>query len=559
MSASLRSASRANWVLAGIILGAVLPGTLGVAPADLAPGSSVTNAPISRRGGTLRLALPSDVASLDPALAFDTISAPFLLLLYEGLVEYDDGLNLLPCLAKDWTVSGDQRTYTFHLRPGVRFSNGREVAASDFVFSLQRVLDPKTCALTESYFESIAGAKDFRAGKAPNVRGLRAPRNDTLEIELEEPDLSFLYILTLPGAYVVPREAVERYGKSFASNPVGTGPYALKEWRRGVKMRFERNPLYRRADRQNLDAVEVMVGGDAALHLMMFERGELDIADITESPGVPVPDFIRIQRNARLRNQIERIQAAFTWWLFLNTEMEPFDNPKVRQAISHAIDKDKLQRLFHGMVAKANGVLPPPIPGFNPKLAGYAYDPIRARQLLAESGHGDGFDCKLWYEAANVFIGPMASAVQYDLAQVGIKAQLNPVALAPLLESIQRRRTAQCGIMGWSQDYPDPSDFLDVNFNGNRITDEGCQNLSFYNSPAVNKLLAEASRCDDRARRLGIYQAAEQIVVQDAPVVPLCYPYIYALRQPWLRGLQLHPVWYFRFERMWMQPPEILR
>jgi ABC-type transport system substrate-binding protein len=559
MSASMRSASRAIWVLAGILLGGVLPGALGVAAADSSQSPSVTNAPIPTRGGTLRLALPSDVASLDPALAFDTVSAPFLLLLYEGLVEYDDGLNLLPCLAKDWTVSADQRTYTFHLRPGVRFSNGREVEASDFVFSLQRVLDPKTCALTESYFEGIAGAKDFQAGKARNVRGLRAPRGDTLEIQLEQPDLSFLYTLTLPGAYVVPREAVERYGKSFTSHPVGTGPYVLNDWRRGVKMRFERNPLYRRADRQHLDAVEVMVGGDDTLHLMMFERGELDIADIAENPGVPVPDFIRVERSARLRNQIERIQAAFTWWLFLNTEMEPFDNPKVRQAVSHAINKDKLVRLFHGMVARANGVLPPPIPGFNSKLTGYAFDPIRARQLLEESGHAGGFACKLWYEAGNVFIGPMASAIQFDLAQVGITAQLNPVAMAPLLESIQRRRTAQCGIMGWSQDYPDPSDFLDVNFNGNRITDEGCQNLPFYNSPQVNKLLAEATRCDDPARRLRIYQAAEQIVVDDAAVVPLCYPYIYALRQPWLHGLHLHPVWYFRFERMWMQPPEILR
>ncbi len=296
------------------------------------------------------------------------------------------------------------------------------------------------------------------------------------------------------------------------------------------------------------------VGGDDTLHLMMFERGELDIADVTENPGIPVPDFIRIERSARLRNQVERIQAAFTVWLVLNTEMEPFDNPKVRQAISHAINKDKLQRLFHGMVTKANGVLPPPMPGFNPRLTGYPYDPIRARQLLADSGHGEGFACKLWYETGNALIGPMASSIQFDLAQVGIKAQLNPVSLAPLLDSMERRKTVQCGITGWSQDYPDPSDFLDVHFNGNRITEEGCQNLSFYNNPQVNKLLAEASRCDDPARRLRIYQAAEQIVVEDAAVVPLYYPCIYALRQPWLHGVHLHPVLYFRFERMWIDP-----
>ena len=165
------------------------------------------------------------------------------MLLYQGLVEYGDGVNLVPCLAKDWTLSADQRTYTFHLRPGVRFSNGREVVASDFVFTLERNLDPKTAALTESFFEGIAGARDFQAGKTPHVRGLRAPRSDTLQIELEQPYPSFLYILTLPGALVVPREAVERSGSSFASHPVGTGPYMLTQWRRGVKMRFESHPF----------------------------------------------------------------------------------------------------------------------------------------------------------------------------------------------------------------------------------------------------------------------------------------------------------------------------
>ena len=115
-----------------------------------------------------------------------------------------------------------------------------------------------------------------------------------------------------------------------------------------------------------------------------------------------------------------------------------------------------------------------------------------------------------------------------------------------------RRKTVQCSLSGWSQDYPDPSDFLDTLFNGNRITDEGCQNVSFYNNPQVNKLLAEAATCKDPEQRLRLYQAAEQAIVDDAPVVPLYQPYPYALRQPWLHGVHLHPVLYFRFERMWI-------
>ena len=131
----------------------------------IAADLTATNALVPKRGGTLRLALPADVSSLDPARAFDAVSELFLMIQFQGLVEYDNGVKLLPCLAKDWNISTDRRTYTFHLRPGIRFSNGREVVAADFVYSLERNLDPQTAAPTESYFEEIAGAKDFRAGK----------------------------------------------------------------------------------------------------------------------------------------------------------------------------------------------------------------------------------------------------------------------------------------------------------------------------------------------------------------------------------------------------------
>jgi ABC-type transport system substrate-binding protein len=548
MNDSMRSPFQA---ILGILLSFLLL-VASAAAADYSSTPSPTNAPIPKRGGTLRLALPTDVSSLDPALAFDTISEPFIMLLYQGLVEYDDGLKLLPGLATDWNLSTDRRTYTFHLRPGVRFSNGREVVASDFVFTLERNLDPKTAGLTEGYFEEIVGAKDFRAGKTPHVRGIQAPQSDTLVIELEAPDPTFLYILTLPGALVVPREAVEKFGASFASHPVGTGPYMLTQWRRGVKMRFERNPFFSRADRQYLDAIEVMEGGDSALHLMMFERGEIDIADITQEPGIPIPDFVRIQRSPRWHGMIESISAASSWFLALNTEMAPFDQLKVRQAMNYAIDKDKVVQLLHGTVVAARGVLPPPMPGFNPNLTSYPYDPPKARQLLAESGHADGFSCKLWFEAGNPLMVPAASAIQFDLAQVGIKAQLNPVTLPAFLDTSERRKAMQCGLTGWSQDYPDPSDFLNTLFNGTLITEEGCQNISFYNNPKVNALLDKGATWKDPEQRLGIYQAAEQMIVSDAPLVPLFYQRVFALRQPWLHGVHLHPVFYFRFERMWL-------
>jgi len=513
--------------------------TLTGSAAELPQTSSQTNLAIPKRGGTLRIALPSDISSFDPALAFDTISMPFLMLVYQGLVEYDDSVKLLPGLAKDWTISPDQRTYTFHLRPGIKFSNGREVIASDFVYTLERTLNPKLAALTETYFEDIAGAKDYRAGKTPHVSGLRAPHDDTLEIELTAPDPSFIFILTLPGALVVPREAVEKFGQAFAAHPIGTGPYRLTEWRRGVKMRFERNGFSTQTNRQHLDAIDVSEGGDNTLHLMMFERGELDIANITANPGIPVSDFIRIEHTPRWQGLIESMSAASSFFLVLNMEMPPFDQLKVRQAMNYAIDKDKIVRLLHHTVTPANSLLPPPIPGFNPGLNFY-------------SGHADGITLNLWFTQDSTTSDSTASAIQYDLQQVGIKAQLNPVTFPAFLDSTERRKTAQCSISGWSQDYPDPSDFLDTIFNGNRITDEGCQNVAFYNNPQVNSLLAAAAICQEPARRIQLYKAAEQTMLADAPIVPLYYEKVFALRQPWLHGVQLHPVLYFRFERMWL-------
>ena len=350
----------------------------------------------------------------------------------------------------------------------------------------------------------------------------------------------------------MPREAVEKFGQAFAAHPIGTGPYRLTEWRRGVKMRFERNGFSTQTNRQHLDAIDVSEGGDNTLHLMMFERGELDIANITANPGIPVSDFIRIEHTPRWQGLIESMSAASSFFLVLNMEMPPFDQLKVRQAMNYAIDKDKIVRLLHHTVTPANSLLPPPIPGFNPGLNFYSYNPAKAKQLLAESGHADGITLNLWFTQDSTTSDSTASAIQYDLQQVGIKAQLNPVTFPAFLDSTERRKTAQCSISGWSQDYPDPSDFLDTIFNGNRITDEGCQNVAFYNNPQVNSLLAAAAICQEPARRIQLYKAAEQTMLADAPIVPLYYEKVFALRQPWLHGVQLHPVLYFRFERMWL-------
>jgi oligopeptide transport system substrate-binding protein len=502
-------------------------------------------------GGTLRLALPTDVRSLDPAIAYEAESWPFVRLVYHGLIDYDEGLNLVPWQAKDWSISEDGRIYTFHLLSGIRFSNGREVQADDYCFTLERVLNPKTKSPGDGFYRGILGAKEYQEGKAPHVRGLQAPRPDTLVIELEKPDLSFRYMMAMPFAFVVPREAVELHGDDFPQHPVGTGPYLLQEWRRGARLRFVRNPVYSGRENSYLNVIEAMIGGDETLHLMMFERGELDIACITPA-GVPIPDFTRIMRTPRLRDGLERMPHSGTWYISLNTEIPPFDNVKVRRAMNFATNKQRLIRLLNNRGIPARGVLPPPMPGFNPQLKGYDYDPAKARQLLAEAGYASGFSTAIWFEN-DLTSSRLAAAIKQDWSEAGVSVDLKPAALALYLEAVKRRKNAPCALGPWLQDYPDPSNFLDVLFHGGRIVDVNCNNRAFYNNSKVNELLDRAASCGNVQQRLELYQEAEAIIVDEAPWVFLFHPFLLRLTQPWLRGPKLHPIWPSRFERMWLE------
>jgi oligopeptide transport system substrate-binding protein len=522
-------------------------GTAGI-PAGVG-GTGIEGRP--RSGGALHLALESDVQSLDPALTYDTVSGPVAGLLYHGLVDYDDGTQLVPWQADGWSLSANRRVYTFHLRPGVKFTNGRLVTAADYVYTLKRILDPKTKSPGEGFYRSILGARTFETNQALPPAGLRAPLPGTFEVELEAPDLSFIYAMAMPFAFVVARETAERYGEDFSQHPDGTGPYTLKEWSRGRRIRFERKPDAARNDPAWLDSIDFMIGGDSTTHLMMFERGELGISDVGVN-GIPIPDFRRVLRTPALRRGVEALSMNAIRYLAMNTEIPPFDDVRVRQAMSYAVNKQRLVGLINGRGLPATGVLPPLLPGYNPKLKGYEYNPVKARELLREAGHPEGFSSELWLQD-NLAERRMAEAIQQDLAEVGINLRLKTVAGSIFTEGIERRKVAPCNLDGWYEDYPDPGDFLDVLLNGNRITEVNCNNHAFYNNAAVNKLLQEAARCPDPERRFHLYQEAEAKVVGDAPWVFLFYPYLHILHQPWLRGCALHAVWEFRYERMWMQ------
>lgn len=501
----------------------------------------------------LRIAVPSDPRSLDPAIAYDVVTWPLVRTLFHGLIDYDDDLNLVPWHARSWTISEDGRTIIFKLRQDIRFSNGRAITSEDFAYSLERILDPATKSPGQGFYRNIAGARAFQDGSSERVAGLRTPDPETLEIELAHPDLPFLYCIAMPFAYAVPREEVERHGDRFGRYPVGAGPFTLARWQRGTGLTLEKNPGYYRVDEVRLDAIELMVGGDETLHMMMFERGELDIASVT-STGIPDADFIRVMNDPVLSKRVAHQALNAIQYLSMNTELPPFDRVNVRRAVNHAIDRERIVRLISGRGILARGVLPPGMPGFDEQLAGYDYDPAKARNLLADAGYPEGFSTELMITSQSGIDAKIGQAVQQDLAEVGIAVEIRPVTGPTRIEATGRRGTVPFSTFGWYQDYPDPSNFLDVLLNGNRITEVNSTNVAFYDNERVNTLLDEAATSTDRDHRLALYREAERLVVEDAPWVFLYYPQMYLLRQPWLKGLELNPVWPIRYELMWIEP-----
>jgi ABC-type transport system substrate-binding protein len=507
-----------------------------------ANGSVETNAP--RRGGILRLAFVGDLKSLDPAIGFDGDTIPLTRLMFRSLLDYDDGTGLVLDQAKDWNISPDGKTYTFHLRPGIRFSNGREVEADDYICALERVLAPKTGSPGQTYFLYIVGAREFADGKAPHVRGLRAPDKQTLVIELDKPEFTFRYVLTMPFASAVPRELVQQYGKDFQYHLAGAGPYRLASWRRGIHWSLERNPYYTGPD-GHVDGVDIMIGGDDALMAMMLQRGELD--RVLARPAVA----LTFKRDPRLRTWLTSINTAETDYLFMNVEMKPFDNPAVRRAINYAINKERLVKLAGGFAIPARGIVPPSLPWNNPTLEPYNYSPEKARALLREAGYPNGFKTELWFGDDVRIFKPLAEGIEQDLRVIGIQVDLRPMTYTAFQEKAQTRKQIALGVFGWTLDYPDASDFLDVLLNGERITDIDCNNSSFYNSPEVNRRLDVAVSSMNNDERTRLFREAEDLVMKDAPWVPLIHEQIPVLYHPRLCGTTPHPVWLWRYEKMW--------
>jgi ABC-type transport system substrate-binding protein len=510
---------------------------------------SVGAAEPDARNRILHLARTDDPQTLDPVMI--QIQDDYLLqpLLYLPLLDNTNGVDLVGCGAKDWTVSPDARTFTFHLRPGLKFSNGREVVADDYAYFLERMSDPDNASPQFGYLAEfhIRGADDFAAHRTKHLAGVHTEGPETLVVELDQPDPTFLYV------YITaqPREEVERPNGAYARRPTGDGPYMVDEWVRGARLVYKPNPYYGGPMPRCFDRIEMMIGGDSETHFMMFERGELDIASIEGADSVPEADQARIVHDPHWGPLVERTPVFGTYFVNLNTEMPPLTDRRVRQAINYAVDKTR--RSGTGRFIPATGLIPPVMKAYNTNLVGYPYNPPKARQLLAETGIAMPIRLTLWFAAANQASLMLAEGIQADLHDVGIEIELKEATFSELNDAAEIRSNVEMSLSGWFTSMPDPKDILGSQFDGRTLTNSPTFNTSYYNNPEVNRLLDEASGTIDPVRRVALYRKTEAIIVDDAPCLFLQFPNIVELRQPWVKGALLEPLWPIRLDRVWIE------
>lgn len=531
----------------------------GGTPAASGPSSAGNPPPTAkqltpRKGGTLIVAYKDDLATLDPAIGYDWTNWPAEKLVFDGLLDYDSGTTIVPRLAESLpTVNSDATVYTFKLRKGVKFTNGRELTADDVVYSITRVIDPKTSSPGSGFFTGIQGAQDFIAGKATSVSGIQALDPYSVQFTLASPDVTFLNKMALNFAYIVPKEVVEKEGQDFGHAPMGTGPYILKNWASGQSLDFERNPNYFMADRPFLDKITIQVGVAPDVALLRLEKGDIQLM------GDPPPgaDWARISADPAWANRLEKQPQVSTIYIAINTTAKPFDNVLVRQALNYSIDKQHIIQLLNGRGTVANQVLPPLMPGYDQSYTGYEYNPDKAKELLAQAGLSNGFETSI--ECISVDPQPkLCESFQADLAKIGIKLDINSLAAPNVIDDAGNGKPplTWSGGLGWIQDYPDPDDFYGPILGCGSNTPGGW-NWPRYCNQTLDDQSKQLLAMTDRNARLAAYGPFFAKLMEDAPWVPVYNGEYDIAHSELLHGQPTltHPEHLFNYEMMWLEQP----
>ena len=539
-------------------------------------------------GNVYRTAMPTNLKTFDPAQCSDQYSAICQAQVYETLYQYKylarpyDVEPLLAASLPEVTDSG--RVYRIRLKPGIRFAddpcfpggNGREVKAADFVYSVKRMADERNRTTGWWIYEGkIVGLDEFRkrSGALPPlpdslypdlydapVEGLRALDDTTLQLTLTKAYPYFKYILAMPYAALVAREAVDRYGVEFMNHPVGTGPFVLREWRRGLRLVFERNPGYRHGVYPSEGSREDSLRGllaDAGKALPFVDRVEIGIFEESQPmwlnflrgyldrvPTIPKDNYEQVVASDRSLREglgvkgltlIPKEELDLTYVFFNMEDPVLGRHKKLRQAMALAYDIETVIKLFYnGQAVRAVSPIPPGLFGYDSAYKNpYArYDVEKARTLLAEAGFpgGKGLPEFEYLTQSNTTSRQMGEHFIQDMAAIGLKIRLAAVTWPEFIDRMKRKKGQIVGA-AWGADYPDPENFLQLLYGPNASPGENSAN---YKNAEYDKLYRAMAVMADTPERLAIIRRMQDILAEDAPWIVNTHRLRLTLSYDWL-------------------------
>jgi oligopeptide transport system substrate-binding protein len=540
-----------RWLSLALLVVMVAAATAACGPTTTAPPPTIEVTPLPAvtpgpvRGGVVTIAFSEEPNSMDAILGYNIAAWQSLMNLYRGLMIYE-GDKAVPDMAADFPqISADGTVYTFTIKAGIKFHNGREVEAADFKYSLERCLDPEWGSWANYYLLSIEGAQDVIDGTTKEASGIQVLDKHTLRFKLTSPDMTFLNVLALPNNWVVPKEEVDKWGQEFGLHPVGTGPFTLQEYTPGEKAVFDRNPDFFHTGQPYIDQVIMYFGVEPSTALMRLEKGDVDILF---GDMIPAADFPRLVSDSTYESWFFREPSMYTWWIGVNNTKSPLDEVAFRQALNLAIDREKLARLTGGKGVALWSIYPSTAPGYDPTYKPYAYDPAAAKAKMAEAGVAEGLELELLIVSDDPMETTMAQSIQQDLGQIGIKINIKQVADTVSYDLMYAGET-QLFLNSWYMIQPDPADLI----NNLYMTGAG-SNYDFYSNPQVDELAKQALGEQNREKRIQLYQQIEHLLMDDAVHVPLINGISFYLHNPRLQGFFSRSEYGPFLERLWIQP-----
>ena len=498
------------------------------------------------------------IATLDPAFAKNRSIIWAVHQLYSTLVETDNQLRIVPCLAASWEVATDRRTWTFHLRRDVYFHDdaafpdgqGRRLVASDIVYSFRRLLDPMTASSGAWIFHGRIDDAGTRPAETGGVggRAFEAPDDSTFVLRLSRPFHPILGLLSMAYCSAVPHEVVEKYGKDFRSHPCGTGPFIFRSWEENQDLIFLRNEHYFEKDSAGrrlpyLDAVKISFNDEKATEFLLFRQGQLDFIneidasfkdEVLSKKGVLKKDWVgKIELSVYPQLNTEYLGIVVDSSLAL-VQNSPLRFRQVRQAINYGFDRRKMMLYLRnslGLPAES-GFVPAGLPSFDSTLVhGYHYDPAASRALLTAAGYPDGRGLPVIKLLTIPVYADFASFIARQLEDVGIHIQIEVVQKSLLLEE-----TAQSQALffrgSWLADYPDAENYLSVFYSKNPAP----PNYTRFSDPVFDRLYERSLLEENDSVRYGLYREMDQRIVDASPVVPLWYDEVVHLINPRVKG-----------------------